>query len=71
MFLADRQPVAALQVLEEKPLATGKVKVELDAQAIAEDIDEKGTVRLHSIHFETDKAKIKEKSESVLAEIAE
>ena len=66
----DRQPVTALQVLEEKPMATGKVKVKMKAQAMAKDIDERGTVRLHGIHFETDKAKIMKKSESLLAEIA-
>ena len=55
---ADRQTVAALQVLKEKPMATGKVKVGKNAETMAAGIDEKGTVRLYGIHFETDKAKI-------------
>jgi len=67
---ADRQPVSALEVLEEKPMSTGKVKVELNAEAMTEDINEKGSVRIYGIHFDTDKATIKKKSESVLAEIA-
>ncbi|MGM0620703.1 MAG: OmpA family protein [Bacteroidota bacterium] len=66
----DNQPVTALQILEEKPMTTGKVKVELNAEAMAQDIDEKGSVRIYGIHFDTDKATIKEKSESTLAEIA-
>ncbi len=66
----DNQPVTTLQVLEEKPMETGKVNVEIDARAMANDIDEKGSVRIYGIHFDTDKATIKEKSESTLAEIA-
>ena len=59
-----------LRVLEEKPMSPGKVKVNIDAETMAEDIDEKGSVSLYGIHFNTDKANIKEKSESTLAEIA-
>ncbi|SHJ39832.1 OmpA family protein [Tangfeifania diversioriginum] len=66
----DNQPVTLLQILEEKPMATGKVQVEINADAMAQDIDEKGSVRIYGIHFETDKATIKEKSKSTLAEIA-
>ncbi|MBS3771420.1 MAG: OmpA family protein [Bacteroidales bacterium] len=66
----DNQPVTLLQILEEKPMETGKVKVNIDAQAMANDIDEKGSVRIYGINFDTDKATIKEDSESVLAEIA-
>lgn len=66
----DRQPATLLQVLEEKPMTTGKVKVDISSKAMAEDIEEKGSVRLYGIHFDTDKATIKEKSESTLVEIA-
>lgn len=66
----DKHPATALQVVEEKPMETGKVKVEINAEAMANDIDKKGTVRIYGIHFDTDKATIREKSESVLAEIA-
>lgn len=66
----ENQPVTLLQILEEKPMETGKVKVNIDAQAMAEDIEEKGSVRIYGIHFDTDKATIKEKSESTLDEIA-
>ncbi|MGM0498145.1 MAG: OmpA family protein [Bacteroidota bacterium] len=66
----DNQPVTALQILEDKPMETGKVKVEISSEVMAEDIDEKGSVRIYGIHFDNDEATIKEKSESVLAEIA-
>ncbi len=66
----DGRPVTGLQILEEKPMPTGKVQVDIDAEAMAEDIHEKGSVRIYGIHFDTDKATIKAKSESVLAEIA-
>ncbi|MDZ7741217.1 MAG: OmpA family protein [Bacteroidota bacterium] len=65
----DNQPVTALQILKEKPMTTGKVKVEINAEAMAEDIDEKGSVRIYGIHFDTDKATIKEDSKSTLTEI--
>jgi len=60
----------ALQILEEKPMPTGKVQVDVDAAMMAEDIDETGSVRIYGIHFDTDKATIKDKSESTLSEIA-
>lgn len=63
-------PYTLLQVVEEKPMDTGKVQVDIDAEAMAEDIDKKGSVRVYGIHFDTDKATIKKKSESTLAEIA-
>ncbi|MGM0481156.1 MAG: OmpA family protein [Pseudomonadota bacterium] len=64
-------PYTLLQVVEEKPMDTGKVNVDIDAQAMADDIDETGSVRLYGIHFDTNEATIKEKSESTLAEIAD
>lgn len=63
-------PYTLLQVVEKKPMETGNVQVDIDAEAMADDIDEKGSVRLYGIHFDSDKATIKEKSESTLAEIA-
>ncbi|MFW6160993.1 MAG: OmpA family protein [Acidobacteriota bacterium] len=63
-------PITLIQVLEEKPMDTGKVNVNLDAAAMAKDLDETGKVRLYGIHFDTDKATIKPSSESTLTEIA-
>ena len=67
---SDLQPVSALVILQEKPMTTGKVKVEINAEAMAKEIDEKGSVRIYGIYFDTDKATIKKESESVLEEIA-
>ncbi|MGM0934631.1 MAG: OmpA family protein [Bacteroidota bacterium] len=63
-------PRIQVDVIEEKPMTTGKVKVEINAEAMAEDINEKGSVRIYGIHFDTDKATIREDSESTLTEIA-
>ena len=63
-------PNSVVQVVEEKSMETGKVDVDIDAAAMASNIDEKGSVRIYGIHFDTDKATIKEESESTLAEIA-
>ena len=67
---ADQQPVTALQILEEKPMETGKVNVELDAETMADDIEKTGSVRIYGIYFDTGKATVQEESESTLAEIA-
>lgn len=68
--LVDDRPVTALQILEEKPLETGMVQVDVNARAMAEGIDEEGGVRIYGIHFDTDEATIQEGSESTLNEIA-
>lgn len=66
--IKDR-PITLLQIVEEKPMETGKVKVNLDAGAMAEHLDKSGSVRLYGVHFDTDKATIKPKSKTTLAEI--
>jgi len=59
-----------LIILEEQPMETGMVQVQLDAEAMARDIDETGSVRIYGIYFDTDEAALQEKSEPVLTEIA-
>ena len=59
-----------LLIVEEMPMETDKVEVEIDAEDMAEDIDKKGSVSIYGILFDTDKATIKKESESTLAEIA-
>jgi len=63
-------PITLLQIVEEKPMAAGMVQVNLNAKAMAEDLDKTGKIRLYGIHFDTDKATIKPTSESTLSEIA-
>lgn len=66
----EKHPVTGLQIVEEKPMDTGKVTVTINAEAMAKDLNETGKVLLYGIHFDTDKATIKPKSESTLSEIA-
>jgi OOP family OmpA-OmpF porin len=64
------QPITILQIVEEKPMPTGKVEANLSAGAMVEDLNEAGTARLYGIHFATDEATIEPESESTLEEIA-
>lgn len=66
----DKQPVTALQILEEKPMKTGKVQVDINAETMAKDIEETGSVRIYGIYFDTGDAVVKEESKSTLEEIA-
>lgn len=68
--LADR-PNTILQVVEEKPMDTGKTEATLSADAMAEDLEEEGTVQIYGIHFDTDEATVRDESASTLTEIAE
>lgn len=67
----DGRATTALQILEEKPLQTGMVQVDISAAAMARDLEEAGRVMIYGIHFDTGEATIQEESASTLAEIAE
>ena len=67
----DDRTTTALQILEEKPLQTGMVQVDINAEAMARDLEEAGRVMIYGIHFDTGEATIQEESASTLAEIAE
>ncbi|MFN2340999.1 MAG: OmpA family protein [Halanaerobium sp.] len=58
-----------LDIIEVEPMETGLVDVK--AGAISREISERGTVSIHDIYFETDKAELKPESESALEEIVE
>ncbi len=68
--LRKAKPNFVLQIVEEKPMETGKVEVKIDAGAMTNDINEKGSVRIYGIYFDTDESTIKDESESTLDEIA-
>ncbi len=68
--MRGHNPYCLLQVVEEKPMPTGKVEVKINSEAMKEDIEEGGSVRIYGIHFDTDEATIKEESGPTLAEIA-
>jgi len=65
-----QRPVTELQVVEEKNMETGMVNVSLNAEAMRENIEKSGKVRIYGIHFDTNKAKIKNDSQTTLSEIA-
>jgi OmpA-OmpF porin, OOP family len=57
-----------LDVIESTPMDTGMV--DIDAETMAREISETGSVSLYGIHFDTDRTDIKSESESTLTEIA-
>jgi OOP family OmpA-OmpF porin len=64
----SKRPVTLLQIIESKAMDTGMVIV--DAEAIGKGIDANGHMAIYGVQFDTDSAKIKHDSASVLAEIA-
>jgi OOP family OmpA-OmpF porin len=64
----SKRPVTLLQIIESKAMDTGMVMV--DAEAIGKGIDTNGHMAVYGVQFDTDSAKIKHDSASVLAEIA-
>jgi OOP family OmpA-OmpF porin len=64
----SKRPVTLLQIIESKAMDTGMVMV--DAEAIGKGIDANGHMAVYGVQFDTDSAKIKHDSASVLAEIA-
>jgi len=65
-----QRPVTELQIIEEKPMETGMVEVSLSAEAMADNIENTGKVRIYGIHFDVNKATIKTESAPVLSQIA-
>ncbi len=63
-----KAPIARVDVIEIKPLASGLVTV--NAAAMAADLATRGSVALYGIYFDTDKADVKPESRPTLAEIA-
>lgn len=57
-----------LDVIEAAPMDVGMVDV--DAETMAREIGETGSVSIYGIHFDTDRTDIKPESEPTLAEIA-
>ena len=64
----DGVPVAQLDVIEMKPMASGLVAV--NAEALAGDIDHTGHASVYGIYFDSGQAEVKPESEAALKEIA-
>lgn len=63
----ENRPVTLLQIVEEQQMEKGKVQV--NADAMAADLNKTGRVLLYGIYFDTDKASIKTSSVPTLIEI--
>jgi outer membrane protein OmpA-like peptidoglycan-associated protein len=59
-----------LQVVEGKPMETGKVSVNLNATDMAKSIAAEGKVAVYGVYFDTDKSDVKAESKEALAEMA-
>lgn len=61
-------PLVQLDIIEIKPMETGLVEV--NAEALAKEIEQTGHASIYGIYFDTGKADVKPQSEKALAEIA-
>lgn len=67
---AVRRPVGVLlQIVEEKPMATGQVTV--NAKAMGDGLAQHGHIALYGIHFATDSAALAPDSKGTLAQMVE
>lgn len=59
-----------LEIVEPKPMETGKVSANLNADDMAKGLASEGKIAVYGIYFDTDKAEIKPESKETLAEMA-
>lgn len=68
--LRDDLGGVSLQIVEGKPMQTGKVAAKLDAGAMARSIASDGKVAVYGVYFDSDKTAVKPESKDSLAEMA-
>lgn len=68
--LRDNLGGVSLQIVEGKPMETGKVAATLNASEMAKGIASEGKVAIYGVYFDTDKADVKPQSKASLAEMA-
>jgi OOP family OmpA-OmpF porin len=66
----DKLGGAYVEVVEAKPMDTGKVAASLNASDMAKSIAAVGKIAVYGVYFDTDKADIKPDSKAALAEMA-
>lgn len=66
----DENPVAQIDIIEERPMEEGLIKVDVDAEFLAREIQHAGHVSVHGIFFDTGKSDIRPESEPTLKSIA-
>lgn len=59
-----------VELVEAKPMETGKVHANLDAEAMAKSIASEGKVAVYGVYFDTDKTEVKPESKAALDEMA-
>lgn len=68
--LRDELGGVSLQIVEGKPMETGKVSTALSAGDMAKGIAAEGKVAVYGVYFDTDKTAVKPESKEALAEMA-
>jgi len=68
--LRDYLGGVSLQIVESKPMETGKVVATLNASEMARSIAASGKVAVYGVYFDTDKTAVKPQSKDTLAEMA-
>ena len=68
--LRDELGGISLQIVEGKPMETGKVAATLNAGEMARSIAAQGKVAVYGVYFNTDKSAVKAQSKDSLAEMA-
>lgn len=68
--LRDYLGGVSLQIVEGKPMETGKVSATLNAGEMARGIAADGKIALYGVYFDTDKAAVQPQSTATLAEMA-
>jgi len=63
-----KKPVTLVEIIEKEPMDTGMVAV--NADAMAEGLDETGHIAIYGIYFDTGSDRIKEGSDETLTEIS-
>ncbi|MFL6658400.1 MAG: DUF4892 domain-containing protein [Massilia sp.] len=66
----DKNGGAYVEVVETKPMETGKVSATLNAADMAKAISSEGRIAVYGVYFDTDKADVKPDSKAALAEMA-
>jgi OOP family OmpA-OmpF porin len=66
----DKNGAVYLEIVEPKPLESGKVAASLEAGDMAKGIASEGKVAIYGVYFDTDKADIKPESKAALDEMA-
>lgn len=66
----DKNGAVYLEIVESKPMESGKVAANLEAEDMAKGIASEGKVAIYGVYFDTGKADLKPESKAALGEMA-